>query len=424
MGHRLRIIVTLLPLMAAGLLALHTAVATAQEARPAAEPAAARSALAPAFDAAWQRSVAGREAEGERRTAAAEQAAAGRWLASPPVLELQHRDDRWSSNVGRRETELGIAVPLWLPGQRAAHGAAADLAAARAQASLALARWRLAGEVGEAAWALLALQADARQARSQTDGLRQLADDADRRVRAGELAPSDALAARAEQLEAQAQSAEAEQALLAAFGQWRVLTGLAEPPPAAALLALPSEDARAPQPPPHPELRLAALAVDHARRRLELIRASRRDPPELSIGWRQDIGGRAERAHTSVAVGLRLPLGAHERHAPLEAAALAELDVARVAEQRLRDRVDADLATARAAVAAATQQHRADADRAGLLRERAALLQRSFDAGETPLPELLRALALAARADAAATRQQAALGRAHARLRHALGELP
>lgn len=424
MAHRLRIIVTLLPLIATGLLALGAAVATAQEARPAAEPSATRSALGPAFDAAWQRAVAAREAEGERRTAAAEQAAAGRWLASPPVLELLHRDDRWSSNAGRRETELGVALPLWLPGQRAAHGAAADLAAARAQASLALARWRLAGEVREAAWGLLALQTDARQARAQADVLRQLADDVERRVRAGDLARSDALAARAEQLEAQAQLAEAEQALQAASAQWRVLTGLAEPPPAAALLAWPSEDARAQQQHPPPELRLAALAVDHARRRLELIRASRRDPPELSIGWRQDIGGRAERAQTSVALGLRLPLGAHERHAPLEASALAELDVAQVAEQRLRDRVDADQATARAAVAAATQQHRADADRAGLLRERAALLQRSFDAGETPLPELLRAMALAARADAAAARQQAALGRAHARLRHALGELP
>ena len=44
------------------------------------------------------------------------------------------------------------------------------------------------------------------------------------------------------------------------------------------------EDASARQPPPHPELRLAALADDHARRRLALIRASSREPPELSIG--------------------------------------------------------------------------------------------------------------------------------------------
>jgi outer membrane protein, heavy metal efflux system len=402
--------VTPIRIMAAGLLALGAALATAQDAAPAALAPMPRSALAPAFDAAWQRAVAAREAEGERRMAAAEQAAAARWLAAPPVLELNHRDDRWSSNAGRRESELGVALPLWLPGQRAAHGAAADLAAARAQASLALARWRVAGEVREAAWTLLALQADARLARTQSDGLQQLADDVARRVRAGDLARADALAARAEHLEAQAQRVGAEQALQAALGQWRVLTGLTEPPPAAALLVPPSEDVRGERPDAHPELQLAALTVDHARRRLELLRASRRDPPELSIGWRQDIGGRAERAQNSIALGLRLPLGAHERQAPQEAAALAELAVAQAAEQRLRDRVVADEATARAAIAAAVQQQRAEAERAGLLRERAALLQRSFSAGETPLPELLRARALAAHADAALARLQQTLG--------------
>jgi cobalt-zinc-cadmium efflux system outer membrane protein len=125
-----------------------------------------------------------------------------------------------------------------------------------------------------------------------------------------------------------------------------------------------------------------------------------------------------------MALGLRLPLGAHERQAPQEAAAQAELAVAQAAEQRLRDRLAIDQATARAAIAAAVQQQRAEADRAGLLRERAALLQRSFSAGETPLPELLRARALAARAEAAVARQEIALGRARARLQHALGELP
>jgi cobalt-zinc-cadmium efflux system outer membrane protein len=416
--------VTPIRIMAAGLLVLGAAFATAQDAAPSAPASTPRGALAPAFEAAWQRAVAAREAEGGRRTAAAEQAAAGRWLAAPPVLELNHRDDRWSSNAGRRETELGVALPLWLPGQRAAHGAAADLGAARARASQELARWRVAGEVREAAWSLLALQADARLARAQGEGLQQLADDVERRVRAGDLARADALAARAEHLEAQAQQVEAEQALQAALGQWQVLTGLAEPPPAASLLVQPSEGVHAERPGAHPELQFAALTVDHARRRLELLRASRRDPPELAIGWRQDIGGRAERAQNSLALGLRLPLGAHERQAPQEAAAQAELAVAQTAEQRLRDRVVADEATARAAIAAAVRQQRAEADRAGLLRERAALLQRSFSAGETPLPELLRARALAARADAVVARQQIALGRAHARLQQALGELP
>ena len=66
----------------------------------------------------------------------------------------------------------------------------------------------------------------------------------------------------------------------------------------------------------------------------------------------------------------------------------------------------------------------AETARAGLLRERASLIDKSFRAGETPLPELLRALAAAAQADSAAARQTAALGLARARLQQALGLFP
>ena len=62
--------------------------------------------------------------------------------------------------------------------------------------------------------------------------------------------------------------------------------------------------------------------------------------------------------------------------------------------------------------------------RATLLRQRAQLLDKSFRAGETALPELLLAVQAAAQAEAVLTRQQAALGLAHARLLQASGVLP
>ena len=52
------------------------------------------------------------------------------------------------------------------------------------------------------------------------------------------------------------------------------------------------------------------------------------------------------------------------------------------------------------------------------------LIDKSFRAGETPLPDLLRALAAAAQADSAVARQTAALGLARARLQQTLGLLP
>ncbi|MEQ1683162.1 MAG: TolC family protein [Burkholderiaceae bacterium] len=374
-----------------------------------------------ALDAAWQRAVAARESDGQRRRAEAERIAAGSLWAAPPSLGLSHRDDRLHSNAGRRETEVGVALPLWLPGQQAARAGAADAAAAQAQAAEQLALLRLAGELREAAWQIAALQAEAAQADTLVRSLRQLGDDVERRVRAGDLARADALAAQADGLAASALQSDVRQRLQAARARWTLLTGLTAVPDLTATTAIEVAPATAA---PHPELQLASQSTALARKRVALMRVSRRDAPELSVGLRQDMPGRAEASQRSLVVGLRLPFGTDDRNRPLEAAALTELDVAETHELRLRERLDSDAAAARDAQRTAEAQLDAEAARARLLRERASLIDKSFRAGETPLPGLLRALAAAAQADSAVARQTAALGLAHARLQQALGLFP
>ncbi|URI09390.1 TolC family protein [Aquincola tertiaricarbonis] len=376
--------------------------------------------LRTALDAAWQRTVVARESDGQRRRAEAERAAADSLWAAPPSLEISHRSDRLQSNTGRRETELGVAIPLWLPGQRAARAGTADAAAAQAQAAALAARLRLAGELREVAWQVAALQAEVAQADAQTQALKQLADDVARRVRAGDLARADALAAQAEHLAASALQTEGRQRLQAAHARWTLLTGLAAAPD----LAGPAGEETTRPVAPHPELQLASQSTQLARQRAELMRRSRRDAPELTLGVRQDVPGRAEATQGSLVVGLRLPFGTDDRNRPLEAAALAELDVAETHELRLREKLDSDTAAAREALRSAEAQLEAETTRARLLRERATLIDKSFRAGETPLPDQLRALAAAGQADSAVARQTAALGLAHARLQQALGLLP
>lgn len=386
-------------------------------------PSAARDtiSLREALDAAWQRAVSAREADGQRRRADAERLATGRLWAAAPTLELSHRADRPLGDAGGRETEIGIAVPLWLPGQRAARSGTADAAAAQAQSAAQAARLRLAGELREAAWHMAALQAEVQQADAEAAALRQLADDVERRVRAGDLARADSLAAHAEHLAAAAVLADARQRLQAARARWTLLTGLTALPDLSGAAA--SDDAAA-DVARHPEWQLATQSTELARKRLDLVRHSRRDAPELTVGVRQDAPGRGEASQGSLVVGLRLPFGTDDRNQPLEAAALSELDIAQTQEQRLRERLDSDIAAARDAQRSAALQLDAETARARLLRERATLIDKSFRAGETPLPDLLRALAAAAQADSAVARQTAALGLARARLQQALGLLP
>lgn len=394
--------------------------------RQAALPATAGSyagsvSLRTALGAAWERAVVARESDGQRRRAEADRAAAGSIWASPPSLLLSHRDDRLQSNAGRRETEVGVAVPLWLPGQRAARAGTAEAAAAQALAAEQVTRLRLAAEVREAAWQIAALQAEAAQADALDRELKQLADDVERRVRAGDLARADTLAARAEQLAATALLSDVGQRLQAARARWALLTGLTVVPELTAEAVTNGVPATATA---HPELRLASQSTELARKRVDLWRRSHRDAPELTVGVRQDTPGRAEASQGSLVVGLRLPFGTDDRNRPLEAAALAELDVAEIHEQRLRERLDSDIAAARDAQRAAEAQLEAETARASLLRERATLIDKSFRAGETPLPDQLRALAAAGQADSVVARQTAALGLARARLQQALGLLP
>jgi outer membrane protein TolC len=381
--------------------------------------------LRTALDAAWLRAVAARESEGQRRRIEADRTAAASLWAAPPSFELSYRDDRLQSNIGKREAELGVAVPLWLPGQQTARVATADAADAQANAAEQAARWRLAGELMDAAWQIAALQAELAQADQQAELLQQLSQDTERRVRAGDLARVDALAAQAEQLAASAVQSEVRQRLQLARARWTLLTGLTAAPD---LTVAPGDGSVQPAAPGtvdlHPELQLARQSSALARQRLDLLRVSRRDAPELSVGLRREMPGRAEASQGSLVLGLRVPFATSERNRPLEVAALAELDVAVTHEQRLHERLESERLSSGQALQAAVAQLLAETTRARLLRERASLFEKSFKAGETPLPDLLRALAAAAQADSAAARQTAALGLARARLQHTLGFLP
>jgi outer membrane protein TolC len=381
--------------------------------------------LAAAVDAAWRRAVAAKEAEGQRRRAEAERSAADRLWASPPALEASYRDGRFPAEGRFNETEVNLVWPIWLPGQRAATGAVAEAAVTQADAAQAATRLRMAAEVREAAWTIVALQAESAEAASQLAVLESLVDDVERRVRAGDLARADALAARAEQMAALAQQGEVRQRFSAARGRWLGLTGLEQLPDAASIDERKVAHATAAAT-GHPELLLARTTVVHARERLDLARATRRDPPEVTVGVRRDAANVSSgwQYGGSVLVGVRVPFGTADRNEPLQAAARSEVEIAETAELRLRDRIEADTAAAREGLAAAEEQLAAEQERARLLRERALLVERAFRAGEGALPDLLRALAAATSADTAVVRQQAAIGLARARLHQSLGHLP
>jgi len=377
--------------------------------------------MAQALEAAWQRTARSEEAAGQLNRAKAEQSAAESIWSAPPVVELSYRDDRWLSDTGAREAELGLALPLWLPGQRAARRKASEAETQTAGAALDAARLQLAGQVREAAWEVLAQEAEVQLAQAQLSALSALADDVDRRLAAGDLARADALAARAETLAASGQLAQARQRLERASAQWTALTGRAAGPVSGERTEAAGDAALSDA---HPVLRAAQLNVELARRRLASVETGRNLPPELVTSFRHTDPGLSDPSSNSIGLAVRLPLGTSGRHRPQLVAARADLDVALANERELRAQLHSALGTARSVLDSAARQLLEERSRAALLRERAKLIDKSFRAGQTSLPEMLRSEAAAAQAEAGVRRQEISLGLARSRLHQALGVMP
>lgn len=386
---------------------------------PALSAAQGQPTLAQAVEAAWTRAVEAAESAGQARRAEAAQGAARTPWAGAPAVEIGQRQDRSAQGRGR-ETEAALVVPLWLPGQRAAYIGAAGAESDAALAAAAAARLRVAGQVREAQWSHHAQQAELSAAETQLRTIADLARDVDRRLAAGDLARTDALAASAEALTAQAAVSTARQKLAASLAQWRALTGMAQLPPAEPLMA---------QVPPaipegHPSLRSARAAVQLAQGRLDAVQSARRDPPELTIGARHEapIGGGPD--SRGIGVALRIPFATGSRNQPLLASALSDLEVAQARERKAQLELDSELEIASGELDAARRGVADEERRSSMLRERHSLLELSYRAGNTPLSELLRALAASSQADAELARRRVALGIANARVQQALGILP
>ncbi|MEN9832057.1 MAG: hypothetical protein RLZZ487_1662 [Pseudomonadota bacterium] len=372
-----------------------------------------------ALEAAWQRSLEASESRGRLAIVQADQAVNQNWLAAAPAFRIGQRDGKAGTPSGSRETELGLSFPLWWPGQRAAGGQATLSQLGLSHATEQAERLRLAGLLREAIGSVHLAEAELHQVERQVQDLGQLTQDVEKRVRAGDLSPSDALAARSELLGAQAQAVAARQALAVQQSHWHLLTGVPS-----LKLQTRAAPALAHLLDTHPELVLANAAVDLGQRRADLARVQRSDSPELSLGMRQERPGQGAGLQSSVVVALRLPVGGQVYQQPRIAAALGELDIAQTQALRTRQRLTAEVTLAQSQLSLSQAQLQAERERAQLLAERARMIDKSFRAGETALPEMLRALSAAVSAESALARQQINYQTAISRLEQTLGLLP
>ncbi|MBU1977533.1 MAG: TolC family protein, partial [Gammaproteobacteria bacterium] len=336
-----------------------------------------------------------------------------------PAVILGHRGDQWNSNAGKREWEAGIALPVWLPGQRDARQRQAQAGKDGLEANIRALRLKLAGELREAIWQVRQAQAQTRLDEERALSAKKLAEDVVRRVRAGEMAKTDLNLAQNEWRTAQAAILHSRNRLFQAQQAYATLTGTT---------ALPDDISESAQPKSlpddHPLLEEARQAIEAAQAQVRVASNSRRDNPEIELSTRRERGNLNDPYASTVAISLRLPLSTEARNLPLISAAQTALTGAHSEYTRVRFTLEYQRLQAEQALQAADQLLDLARQQRAAARENLELIQKSFNLGESDLFTLLRAKAAAFEAEQANNQQEIAQALAHARLNQAQGVLP
>jgi outer membrane protein, heavy metal efflux system len=375
--------------------------------------------LREAVEAAWARQPtaqarAVREAEFDARRAAARA-----FSPEPPSIGVSHLTDQVGSNNGKRESEIEVSVPLWLPGQRDRRLAVVEAEANQLSSGVSAAKWRIAGEVREAYWQMRLAAADLQLARRKVAEAGALRTELDKRFRAGDVTRLEVNQAdSAEQLAAIALT-EAQSKLARATQTFRGLTGLStstdqDVAPAASFVELDS----------HPALQALTRAADAAMTRLNQVGGDTRDPPEVSLGGKRERELAGEPTNNALFLRFKLPFATAARNQPRIAAANAELIEARAAYEVERRRLEADIEAARREYEYARDAIALAERRFALASDTQRLAARGFSLGEFDLVTRLRAEGERFDAELALQRARIEVSRAASKLNQAYGLLP
>ena len=381
-----------------------------------------------AFDAAWSRQPEAQSFAARQAAVAARRAVTESWTAEPATLELSTRTDQLNRGQGAREHVLGVAIPLWLPGERSRSAAVFDAESQSAVTRLAAAKLRIAATVRDAFWAWVRAREDLSLAQDRVSSARALAADVSRRVKAGDLARADQHQTDGQVAAAESALAESQAALTAAAQQLRALAGIAPMPgnnadiPSEVLPSLPPSFADLDAAHPHVVDLVAQAEV--ARRIEALARVQKRAHPELLLSTTRERGISADPYQQSITLGVRVPFGSDARYRAKLAGANADALELESQTRLARERVLADLDAVHQRVVSAKLVTEATARRAQLARETRGFFDKSFRAGESDLPTRLRIELEAVEAERQAARTRIDYAAAISALRQALGLLP
>ncbi len=341
-------------------------------------------------------------------------------IAGNPALSARYQTDQAGSDVGLREWEAGIELPLWRPGQRKARQQLGERTGSVAEAAANAVRLEVAGKVREAVWMVFMARNNLAQAEHEWQTAQALEQDVRKRVSLGELAKTDLLLAQDETFNKRDVYLNAEAEVAHAVQRYEALTGLRSLPRRKAesksvLKAVPAD---------HPLLVYRRAELERTRAQVAVARREGAEPPQVLFGARQEKAGLGADPVNSVGVSVRWPLSSKVQSAPRIRSSQLEVTQAQAQLLTAQRRLQIDFHEAQHELEVLDQRLLTAQEKAKVARENLRLAQLSFSLGESDLVSRLRIQTLAFAAERAERELQLRRQTAIARYNQVVGELP
>jgi outer membrane protein TolC len=389
------------------------------------------SALKSFYESSWERQPDYKSYQYRVEAALAKQKIASSLLVSPASVEVAQKTDRANSNQGASETILGLGIPLWLWNERSSSINLADAEYKKLLSQYYLSQLRIAAEVRDAYWTYQRSKIESDLALRRYENARILAQDVEKRFKAGDLSRADlhqangALASsEAFLVEAQANVINAEQRVRSLLGseylkkiQFGDIAKNIEPLPKVPE-NLSGLDTGLP---------IVAALIDQlevAKKAVDLAKSQTRASPQLQILTTKSREVYGVPHQQSFTVGLTIPFGSEARNTNRLASATAEMVDSEVRLSYERESALSNVESNVALVKSAQMKLGAADKRSNLANETRQFFEKSFRIGETDLPTRLRI-----ELEAVDANRQAAIAKINyavsvSNLRQALGLLP
>ncbi|HEY0721596.1 MAG TPA: TolC family protein [Gammaproteobacteria bacterium] len=341
-------------------------------------------------------------------------------IAGNPVVALNYQSDQTRSDQGFREWEGSLELPLWHFGQRSASRDVATRATEAATAAGSVQRLKVSGAVRESLWELTIAQERRTLAEQSLQTARQLEQDVEKRVTAGDLAKSDLLLARDETLSKQDEFYLADAEWLHAQKRYRMLTGLAEYP--ASFSELLTEQTSIDD--SHPLLAETRARMEQAQAELRRAEQSSSDNTQLIVGTRHTRDDYNSEMVDSLGVGVRIPIGTRSHNGPRISAASTAFAESQARYQRTQRELELALHEAHHNLETLREQLQLADEQNTLGQESLRMARIAFRTGEIELAQLLRIQSRAFNAERNLALRKLEVEQAVARYNQAIGVTP